>query len=112
MNEYEILNWLHDHGVEFVVKVPDRRGVLRVKASAYDLIEFAADKERFYAKCHLVTKQTYLSWTSDDFSVRCSHAEHGIACENLVLGGRLVTARAYVRMQGKKCSQHRENKDA
>lgn len=107
MNEYDILDKLHNSDVLFLVQVPDRGRIIKVEATPFDLIEFAADAERFYAKCHRVTKETYLSWASDGFSVLCAHSEGGIQCRNIVAGGKSVTARKYVEMQGTKCSWHR-----
>ena len=106
MNEYEILEKLQEAGVVFSVKVPDRGKIVKVEASSFDLIEFASDNNRFYAKCHRVTKETYLSWVADEYSVRCAHVEAGAQCENCVSGGRLVSARKYVELQGMKCSLH------
>ena len=73
MNEYEVLERLQEAGVVFLVKVPDRGKIVKVEASPFDLIEFAADNSRFYAKCHCVTKETYLSWVADQYSVQCAH---------------------------------------
>ena len=105
--EYEVLSKLQDAGVTFVITVPDRGGFMKVEASPYDLIDFTADRDRFYAKCHLVSKDTYLSWTNDAFSVRCAHKDEGVQCEDVVPGGNSVTARKYVSLQGSKCARHR-----
>ncbi len=79
---------------------------MKVDAVPFDLIEFAADAERFYAKCHRVSKETFLSWVADEFSVRCPHSEGGSQCDRIVPGGKAVSARKYVEMQGEKCSKH------
>ena len=107
MNEYSVLDKFRSAGVQFLVQVPDRDRFIKVEAAPFDLIEFAADAERFYAKCHRVSKETFLSWVADEFSVRCAHSEGGIQCESTVPGGKSVTARKYVEFQGAKCSRHR-----
>ena len=106
MNEYEVLERLQEAGDVFLVKVPDRGKIVKVEASPFDLIEFAADNSRFYAKCHRVTKETYLSWVADQYSVQCAHLEAGAQCEKHVSGGESVSARKYVELQGMKCSLH------
>lgn len=106
MTEFEILDALRQAGVVFIVSVPDRRGLKKVEATPYDLIEFTSDRERFFAKCHRVSRDAYVAWINDAFSVRCSFRRDGFPCENIVPGGEHVSARTYIAMQGARCFDH------
>jgi hypothetical protein len=108
MTEVELLNRLSEAGVVFSVKIPDRGRTVMREASSFDLIEFLSDPDRFYAKCHLVTKETYIAWVADSHCARCTHTIDGVQCKNAVAGGKSLTARNYVAMQGRKCGKHQE----
>jgi hypothetical protein len=106
MGEFEILDALRVAGVKFLVAIPDRGGWRKFEATPFDLIELLSDKERLYAKYHRVTRETFIAWFNDDFSVRCSYNGDGVECANVVTNGDHVTARRYVAMQGAHCSDH------
>jgi hypothetical protein len=106
MGEFEILDALRVAGVKFLVEIPDRGGSRKFEATPFDLIELLSDKEGLYAKCHRVTRETFIAWFNDNFSVRCSYSGDGVECVNVVPNGDHVTARKYVAMQGAHCSDH------
>ena len=106
MKEFEVLERLSQAGVRFLIAIPDRNGVKIVEATVYDLILLLSDRESVYARYHRVSRDAFIAWFNDGFSVKCSHVSGQDVCEHIAIGGQRVTARTYLAMQGARCKEH------
>lgn len=107
MNNLELLNKLAELGVTFCLAVPNQWGHETHISDPSELLEFIDDPVSLYARYHGVTKQQYLAWANDEFSVVCSATtSKGKPCKKIVKGGSNVSPRQWVAMQGEYCSLH------
>jgi hypothetical protein len=108
-NNEDAFQALIDAGATVSIDIPDpqRGGSLAMKLGAADMVLLCQDPVRFRAEVCGVTREQYLAWTADRFSVRCSAiTAKRQRCKCTVTGGNSVSAQRWVEMQGMYCAIH------
>lgn len=89
------------------IPCPHIGGSTAVTLDAADMALLCKDPVSFRAAACGVTRDQYLAWTADHFSVRCSAITvTGKRCRCTVRGGADVSAQRWVEMQGMYCAIH------
>ena len=112
MEHLDLLKRLEELGVEFCISIPSQWGQETHVAKPEELLSLIKDPVALYAKHYGVSKEEYLAWANEDFSVHCSgKTSKGKRCKNIVPGGSNVSPSRWVELQGEYCTVHGGEKD-
>lgn len=105
--EFKCLKELRELGTSFSIAVPAPYGIQTFVVGPETLIKLRKDQAVAHAECYGVSKEDYLSWVEEEFSVRCAaKTAKGKRCKNAVEDGCSVEPKTWVEMQGMYCHVH------
>lgn len=101
------IEYLKNQGVKFYIEQSHQFGCETIFLSQQALVEYLDDPIGFWAKDNGVSKENYLNWSNENFSVICcATTKAGKRCKKIVNGGQFVSAQKWIEMQGSYCSVH------
>ena len=108
------LQWLRDHDVEFMVRVP---GAFycgeSIPASPEEVLRYIEDHDLFAARYHGVSREDYLEWLDAYGVPRCSAmTRSGKPCRSARAGARRLEAREFAGLDRRDlCPVHSRQRD-